>query len=318
MDTDIKAGLDNIKAKVREGSEKLQKVLADSGLGSRRSMEALIEEGRVRVNGKIATLGLRVMPEDEIKLDGKVIERLKLKERAPRVLLYNKPMGEIVSMSDPEGRPTVFDNLPDPKEGRWISVGRLDFNTEGLLIFTTSGELANLLMHPRYSIEREYMARVSGELTDETGQALVEGVELEDGLARFLHISDQGGTGVNHWYLVRLAEGRNREVRRLFEAVGLTVNRLIRVSFGDVELPQSLKRGEMVEMNPEWVQNWISSLKATQSGERQGEFTRGHASRHRAQGAPRRSGVRNGSSGPRRERPNAKRHIGRGGHGERM
>ena len=281
MDTKINADLDNIKAKVAEGSEKLQKVLADSGLGSRRGMEALIEAGRVRVNGRIAALGLRVMPEDKITVDGALVSRMTLKERAPRVLLYNKPRGEIVSMSDPEGRPTVFDHLPDPKEGRWISVGRLDFNTEGLLIFTTSGELANLLMHPRYSIDREYRARVSGELSDEMGQALVDGVELEDWPARFLHISDQGGTGLNHWYQVRLAEGRNREVRRLFEAVGLTVNRLIRVSFGDVALPSALRSGEMVEMNPEWVRDWISSLKVSQSKTGSGEFSHGHASRGR-------------------------------------
>ena len=316
MDKDIKADLENIKASVREGSEKLQKVLADAGLGSRRGMEALIEDGRVRVNGKIAGLGLRVLPEDSITVDGKPVDRPTLRERAPRVLLYNKPMGEIVSMSDPEGRPTVFDNLPEIQGSRWIAVGRLDFNTEGLLIFTTSGELANLLMHPRYSIEREYLARVSGELTEETGQALVDGIELEDGPARFLHISDHGGTGVNHWYLVRLAEGRNREVRRMFEAVGLIVNRLVRVKFGDIDLPRSLRRGEKVEMDPEWVQRWISSLKETQGRAKAGEFTRGHGTRGKASAstarAPGRRPAGRGSS-----RTSSGSRFGRGGQGSR-
>ncbi|MDL2058528.1 pseudouridine synthase [Mesosutterella sp. AGMB02718] len=316
MDNEVKEELDNLKAKCREGSEKLQKVLADAGLGSRRSMEAVIAGGRVRVNGKMARLGQRVMPGDCIELDGKPVERPALKDRVPRVLLYNKPMGEIVSMKDPQGRRSVFESLPAAGEGRWISVGRLDFNTEGLLIFTTSGELANLLMHPRYAIEREYLARVSGALSDEQGQRLVDGVQLEDGPAHFSHISDQGGTGVNHWYLVRLSEGRNREVRRMFEAVGFTVSRLIRVRFGEVDLPRGLHRGQYAEMNPEWIQKWILSLRSREAkAPERGEFTRGHA-------AGRSKTARNGAAAKRRPpsaHPAAGASRGRpGGHGGRM
>ena len=273
---DVDAKIHQLQEQVKCGSEKLHKVLADAGFGSRRAMEQLIESGGVRVNGKVAYIGLRVMPDDEISVNGKVISREDPASRIPRVILYNKPMGEIVSMHDPEGRPTVFDNLPPVAGGRWIAVGRLDFNTEGLLIFTTSGELANLLMHPRYAIEREYMARVSGILTDEMGQALVDGVTLEDGPAYFSHISDQGGTGQNHWYLVRLSEGRNREVRRMFEAVGLTVNRLIRVRFGDVDLPKGLRRGERAEMSPKWVQEWVASLRTSQAPAGAGSFSKRH------------------------------------------
>ena len=273
---DVSEQIQRLQDQVKCGSEKLHKVLADAGLGSRRAMEQLIESGMVRVNGKVARIGARVFPEDEIIVNGKLLPRDDPKKRIPRVILYNKPMGEIVSMRDPQGRPTVFDNLPPVSGSRWIAVGRLDFNTEGLLIFTTSGELANLLMHPRYAIDREYMARVSGVLTDETGQALVDGVMLDDGPAHFSHISDQGGTDQNHWYLVRLSEGRNREVRRMFEAVGLKVNRLVRIRFGDVELPGGLRRGERSEMSPQWVQEWIASLRASQSPSGGGRFSRHH------------------------------------------
>ncbi|MGE5338270.1 MAG: 23S rRNA pseudouridine(2605) synthase RluB [Gemmatimonadota bacterium] len=242
-------------------SEKLHKVLADAGIGSRRDMEELIIAGRVSVNGQPAHVGQRVMPNDQVRVNGKPLQlRLRGAGRPPRVLLYHKPAGEIVSQDDPEHRPTVFDNLPKISGGRWVAVGRLDFNTEGLLIFTTSGELANRLMHPRYEVEREYAVRVFGELTDEQRQRLLDGVELEDGVARFARIDDAGGQGSNHWYRVTIAEGRNREVRRMFELVGLEVTRLIRTRFGAVQLPRTLSRGRYQELAPEWVQAWTHDL----------------------------------------------------------
>ncbi len=242
-------------------SEKLHKVLADAGIGSRRDMEELIIAGRVSVNGEPAHVGQRVMPTDQVRVNGKPLQlRMKSAGRPPRVLLYHKPAGEIVSQDDPEHRPTVFDNLPKVSGGRWIAVGRLDFNTEGLLIFTTSGELANRLMHPRYEVEREYAVRVFGELTDEQRQRLLEGVPLEDGSARFARIDDAGGQGANRWYRTTIAEGRNREVRRMFETVGLEVTRLIRTRFGAVQLPRTLTRGRYQELSPEWVQAWTHDL----------------------------------------------------------
>ncbi len=242
-------------------SEKLHKVLADAGIGSRRDMEELIIAGRVSVNGEPAHVGQRVMPNDQVRVNGKPLQlRLKGAGRPPRVLLYHKPAGEIVSQDDPEHRPTVFDNLPKVSGARWVAVGRLDFNTEGLLIFTTSGELANRLMHPRFEVEREYAARLLGELTEEQRQRLLEGVELEDGSARFSRIDDAGGQGANHWYRVTLSEGRNREVRRMFEIVGRDVSRLIRTRFGAVQLPRTLTRGRYQELSPEWVQAWTHDL----------------------------------------------------------
>lgn len=242
-------------------SEKLHKVLADAGIGSRRDMEELILAGRVSVNGLPAHTGQRVMPTDQVRVNGKPLQlRLKAAGKPPRVLLYHKPVGEIVSQDDPEGRPTVFDKLPKVSGGRWVAVGRLDFNTEGLLLFTTSGELANRLMHPRYEVEREYAVRVLGQLSEEQLQQLREGVQLEDGPARFNRIDDAGGAGANHWYRVSLAEGRNREVRRMFEQAGLEVSRLIRVRYGAVALPRSLARGRYSELAPEWVQAWMHDL----------------------------------------------------------
>ena len=242
-------------------SEKLHKVLADAGIGSRRDMEELILAGRVSVNGLPAHTGQRVMPTDQVRVNGKPLQlRLKSMGRPPRVLLYHKPVGEIVSQDDPEGRPTVFDKLPKVSGGRWVAVGRLDFNTEGLLLFTTSGELANRLMHPRYEVEREYAVRVLGELSEEQTQTLREGVALEDGPARFNKVEDAGGAGANHWYRVTIAEGRNREVRRMFERIGLEVTRLIRIRYGAVALPRSLARGRYSELAPEWVQAWMHDL----------------------------------------------------------
>jgi 23S rRNA pseudouridine2605 synthase len=249
------------KQALNANSEKLHKVLADAGIGSRRDMEELILAGRVSVNGLPAHTGQRVMPTDQVRVNGKPIQlRLKAAGKPPRVLLYHKPVGEIVSQDDPEGRPTVFDKLPKVSGGRWVAVGRLDFNTEGLLLFTTSGELANRLMHPRYEVEREYAVRVLGELGAEQMQALREGVPLEDGPARFNKIEDAGGAGANHWYRVTIAEGRNREVRRMFEQAGLEVSRLIRIRYGAVALPRSLARGRYSELAPEWVQAWMHDL----------------------------------------------------------
>lgn len=244
-------------------SEKLHKVLADIGLGSRRDMEQLILEGRISVNSEPAHLGQRIMPGDIIRMNGRVVKRMpaSAKPKTPRVLVYHKPAGEIVSMDDPQGRPTVFDHLPKITGARWIAVGRLDFNTEGLLLFTTSGDLANRLMHPRYQIEREYAVRAAGVMTDEAKKALTEGVMLEDGPAAFSMLEEKGGDNLNKWYLVRISEGRNREVRRMFAAVGLTVSRLIRVRYGAVHLPADLAKGQKRELQPDWVQAWMADLK---------------------------------------------------------
>lgn len=245
-------------------SEKLHKVLADAGMGSRRDMEQLILEGRITVNSEPAHLGQRVMPSDVVRLNGHIVKRAVTAEgvqKPPRLLVYHKPTGEIVSMDDPEGRPTVFDNLPKITGGRWIAVGRLDFNTEGLLLFTNSGDLANRLMHPRYRIQREYAVRAAGELTEEGRKALTEGVMLDDGPAAFSKLEIKGGESLNRWYLVQISEGRNREVRRMFAAVGLTVSRLIRVRYGAVSLPKDLERGQTRELKSDWVQAWMSDLK---------------------------------------------------------
>lgn len=244
-------------------TEKLQKVLAEAGMGSRRAMEALIETGTVTINGKTATLGDRVSAADMIRVEGRLVRRrTEVEGGTPRVILYHKPAGEIVSRDDPEGRPSVFAQLPRVHGSRWVAVGRLDFNTEGLLLFTTSGALANRLMHPRYEIEREYAVRIVGELEAEDILKLQNGVELEDGMAKFDLLTDEGGTGMNHWYRVQIKEGRNREVRRLFEAVNKTVSRLIRIRYGAISLPKSLPRGQRMELEPEQVRAWIADLKS--------------------------------------------------------
>jgi len=230
--------------------EKLQKVLARMGLGSRRDVEAWISEGRVKVNGAVASLGQRVDSLDAISVDGRLIKREEAAESVRRVLIYNKPDGEICTRDDPEGRPTVFDRLPRPKEGRWINIGRLDINTTGLLMFTTDGELANRLMHPSYEMDREYAVRVRGEVDDEMIERLKTGVMLEDGPARFTDIKEApGGEGFNHWYHCVVMEGRNREVRRLWESQGLVVSRLKRVRFGPVFLTSDLTMGRWREMS---------------------------------------------------------------------
>lgn len=231
-------------------TEKLQKVLARAGVGSRRQMEAWIGEGRVKVNGKVAQLGDRVTAEDRLQVDGRPVARRKLQPER-RVLLYYKPEGQVCTRDDPEGRPTVFDDLPEA-DGRWVVVGRLDLNSQGLLLFTTDGELANRLMHPSSGIEREYAVRVFGEVTEEILHRLKQGVTLDDGEAAFTRITpvvDYRALGYeappgNEWYQVTLREGRNREVRRLWESQGLKVSRLIRVRYGPVSLPRGLRRGE--------------------------------------------------------------------------
>lgn len=239
-------------------SEKLHKMLAAAGLGSRRDMEMLIATGRVSVNGMMVQVGDRVTENDVVRVDNRVVP-LPWNAQQARVLLYHKPEGEIVTRDDPQQRTTVFDQLPKLKGERWIAVGRLDYNTEGLLLFTTSGDLANRLMHPRFDIEREYAVRVLGdELSDQQIQALKRGVQLEDGPARVESIVVSGGEGANKWYRLALKEGRNREVRRLFEALGLTVSRLIRVRYGPVDLPPRLKRGQRMELSPDEVARLIS------------------------------------------------------------
>ena len=233
---------------------RLQKVLAEAGVGSRREMEEWIAAGKVSVNGVVATIGQSVVPTDKVKVGGRLINiRFTGSSRPPRVLMYHKPEGEIVSRDDPDGRPSVFAALPRMRGGRWINVGRLDFNTSGLLLFTTSGELANKLMHPSSQLVREYAVRVLGELTMEAQQQLLTGVQLEDGLANFASLVDAGGEGANKWYRVSLFEGRNREVRRMFEAVGCTVSRLIRVRYGPFILPPQLKRGRSHELSEDEV-----------------------------------------------------------------
>ncbi len=230
--------------------EKLQKVMARMGLASRREIEDWISAGRVKVNGAVASLGVRVDLHDAIAVDGKVIRREESAESVRRVIIYNKPEGEICTRDDPEGRPTVFDRLPRPKDGRWINIGRLDINTTGLLMFTTDGELANRLMHPSYQMDREYAVRVRGEVDEEMIERLKAGVMLEDGPAKFTDIKvAPGGVGFNHWYHCVVMEGRNREVRRLWESQGVVVSRLKRVRFGPVFITSDLTMGRWREMS---------------------------------------------------------------------
>lgn len=288
-----KSGKNRSKLNVRldpEVAPKLHKVLADAGKGSRREMEELIMAGRVSVNGEPAHLGQRVLPTDVVKINGKPLQRKKGK--SARVLVYHKPAGELVTASDPKGRPTVFQNLPKINNGKWLAVGRLDFNTEGLLILTSNGELANRLMHPKYEVQREYAVRVLGDLTAEQIEQLQKGIELEDGPAQFQFVEPAGGEGANKWYRVGLKEGRNREVRRMFDACGLTVSRLIRTRFGDITLPPSLKRGKWIEMEALEALSYMQTL-----GIRVDDEAKEQAARRGAGKGPRSNQKRNRRNG---------------------
>ena len=233
--------------------EKLQKVLARAGVGSRREMEKYIDANRVSVNGKVAKLGDRVEETDLIRVDGHTVKIEEKADRICRVIMYNKPECELSTRKDPEGRRTVFDRLPRIDGDRWIAVGRLDVNTSGLMLFTNDGELANRLMHPSYEVEREYSARVFGEVTDETMKNLLRGVELEDGPAKFTGIKPMGGEGINRWYNVTLNEGRNREVRRLWQSQDVEVSRLIRIRYGKLELDKRVPQGGWIEYDLDTV-----------------------------------------------------------------
>ena len=238
-------------------NERLQKFLAQAGIGSRRQIEEWIRAGRITINGTVAQLGNQVSGLDTIKLDGRLLHAHAVKRR---VLAYNKPLGEMASRSDPEGRPTVFERLPRLASGRWVSVGRLDLNTLGLLLVTTDGELANRLMHPSWEIEREYAVRVLGEVAPAVLERLEAGVELDDGLAAFDAIVDAGGSGANHWYHVTLKEGRNREVRRLWESQGVTVSRLMRVRYGPISLRRGLRPGRWDELSETQIADLLTTV----------------------------------------------------------
>lgn len=240
-------------------SEKLQKVLARAGLGSRRALEQVIADGRVSVNGQVATLGDRVEVSDKVVVDGRPVQLVAEDEARRRVIIYNKPEGEICSRNDPEGRPTCFDRLPRLTGERWVSVGRLDMNTSGLLMFTTDGELANRLMHPSSEVEREYAVRVFGEVTEEHVEAVQTGVLLEDGVAKFETVQEAGGEGINRWFHVVTKEGKYRIVRRLWESQELQVSRLIRVRYGCISLPRGLREGKWLELEADDI-NDIASL----------------------------------------------------------
>lgn len=288
-----------------DDAPKLHKVLAEAGLGSRRDMEELIVAGRVSVNGEPAHIGQRILPTDQVRINGKLIQR-RVSKKPPRVLVYHKPAGEIVSHDDPDGRPSVFERLPTMKAGKWLAVGRLDFNTEGLLLFTTSGDLANRLMHPRYGIDREYAVRTLGELEEGMRQKLLAGIELEDGLAQFSRVADGGGEGVNKWYRVTIGEGRNREVRRMFEAVGLTVSRLIRTRYGALVLPPNLKRGRWEEMDEHAVRDLLK-LSGLEKVAGKGDKPQGRSDYRDSEGGVNGNRLERAPSGPRSNGPNGNR-----------
>jgi 23S rRNA pseudouridine2605 synthase len=245
---------------VPEAGERLQKLLANAGLGSRRQLERLIADGRVKVNGRVARLGDRATADDRIEVNGRTVAGRRLAQSPRYVILYNKPEGELVTRTDPEGRRTVFERLPRLPTGRWIAVGRLDVNSAGLLLLTNDGELANRLMHPSASIEREYAVRVNGEVTAAMVRQLVEGVELEDGPARFEDVVESGGQGSNRWFHLVIMEGRRREVRRLWEAVGATVSRLKRVRYGPIILDSRVRSGQWRELEGEERQALLKAV----------------------------------------------------------
>lgn len=259
-------------------NEKLQKVLARAGYGSRRELEEWIKAGRIKVNNQVATLGDRVVDTDRISVDGKPVSQARLKERRSRVLIYHKPIGEVCTRSDPEGRDTIFNHLPRLASGRWITIGRLDLNTSGLLLLTTDGDLANRMMHPSHQVEREYAVRVLGEVTSDIVKNLKEGVELEDGPAHFDVVAKAGGDGANQWYHVILREGRNREVRRLWESQGVQVSRLMRVRYGMVSLPRGQRPGRWEDLPDDDVNALRKSVglsaKVTRNDKTRGGFSR--------------------------------------------
>lgn len=246
---------------VHDNSEKLQKVLANLGNGSRREIEAMIAAGQISVDGKIATLGDRVdiNTNPKIRINGHLVQLRSKEKEICRVLAYYKPEGEICSRNDPQGRATVFERLPRLKNARWVNIGRLDINTSGLLLFTTDGELANRLMHPRHEIEREYAVRVFGNVTDQQISQLRKGIQLEDGPASFKSIKAQGGDGLNQWFNVVITEGRNREVRRMWEAIDVQVSRLLRIRYGNITLPKGLSRGTWMELSLDSV-NYLREI----------------------------------------------------------
>lgn len=262
-------------------TERLQKVLANAGLGSRRQIEEWIREGRLKINDKLAQLGDQVGHHDRIKLNGYLIPATRLKLARRKVIAYFKPEGEVTTRSDPEGRPTIFMALPRLHKGRWITVGRLDINTSGLILLTTDGELANRLMHPSREVEREYAVRILGEVDDAMLKRLTTGVELEDGMGKFDAVVDAGGQGANHWYHVILKEGRHREVRRLWETQGVTVSRLIRVRYGPITLDRRLKPGSSVELGDEQVNELLATVDMNPE--------KTHAEKHRTRRQPLRS-----------------------------
>ncbi|MDD2728393.1 pseudouridine synthase [Malikia sp.] len=274
---------------------KLHKVLAQAGLGSRLEMERLIQDGRVSVNNEPAHVGQRIQHGDQIRINGKPV-RVRIAPPPPRVLAYHKPAGEVVTHDDPQNRPTVFRRLPRLYNGKWQSVGRLDLNTEGLLLFTDSGELANKLMHPRFGLQREYAVRVLGALSNDEKDRLLDGVRLDDGMAQFQSIEDGGGDGANCWYRVTIAEGRNREVRRMFEAVGHAVSRLIRIRYGAVVLPRGLRRGVWTELDYRDIERLTLAAGMRRTDEQAQDSARKAASRNPT---PR----RNKGTGPRPSAP---------------
>ena len=284
---------------------KLHKVLAQAGLGSRLEMEQLILEGRISVNNEPAHVGQRIQYGDRIKVNGKPIH-VRIEPPPARVIAYHKPAGEIVSHDDPQNRPSVFRKLPRLQHGKWQSVGRLDLNTEGLLLFTSSGELANRLMHPRFGLEREYAVRVLGALSNEEKQKLLDGVMLDDGLAQFGSIEDGGGEGSNCWYRVTISEGRNREVRRMMESVGHAVSRLIRIRYGAMVLPHGLRRGAFIELGEGDIRALMKAAGAPERSPRQDA-----EAAPRGRGRPDRAGQRPAPAGARQAAAKPARNAGR-------
>lgn len=294
---------------------KLHKVLAQAGMGSRLEMEQLIMEGRISVNNEPAHIGQRIQFGDQIKVNGKPI-RVRIDPPPARVIAYHKPAGEVVTHDDPQNRPTVFRRLPKLQQGKWQSVGRLDLNTEGLLLFTSSGELANNLMHPRFGLEREYAVRVLGALTKEEKQMLLDGVKLDDGMAQFGSIEEGGGEGSNCWYRVTISEGRNREVRRMMESVGHAVSRLIRIRYGAMVLPRGLKRGGWMELDEADIRSLTQAAGSGRTVAREGSESRGGNNKRRngRSGGPR--GANHGGA-PRGQSQGAPKNQGGGSRSQR-